>query len=476
MQEHRFGNKLTMAQCGERWRAADTSQSQWNAKASRGRAAAKGAGARHDSANAWRDEETPFGMGSNSTPIREDIIMPLMSTNVRQTHAAKWRRLCEPTITPRANDPEPLPPRRLCSSIYGPGMCAAKIPLERKVLFDINVTDVDLITSVLGKLKHAPIFTILYEGALAAAAPTPTRVGLLMCRSYISPPTYSVLRLQSGGLPAPGDVLHFTRDIMKRHSIAMQMAGVPRAWKYFRHDYVPVRGPDRSLCFQITSTVELVPSEFVKVALKADGLATALSMARSMFKPEPTARSSSARPTIGSGRGRGARGRGRGRGAKEAAVEAPHDPLEAHDDDGDSDARTSDLDEWEAEEARDRLMPAPNSVETELLNRLDPRTGHVVDVNGDWVGTITYIYLFSSPLWSIAVFCRRCKASRRTTQTKNPSKVMAIRWILDCESKFHRRQVDHLAHYDNYVLNVASAKPTAKAAAKTLAKAGAKPK
>ena len=96
--------------------------------------------------------------------------------------------------------------------------------------------DVDLITGALGKLKDTPIFTILYEGELAAAAPTQTRVGLLMFRSYVSPPTYSALRLQSGGLPAPSNVLHFAREIMKRHSsIAMQMAGVPRALKFFRY-------------------------------------------------------------------------------------------------------------------------------------------------------------------------------------------------------------------------------------------------
>ena len=458
-----------MTECAKSW-AEEEARMRWDREASRIRAnAAAEANMTADVAAPLTDDMTPFGMGSNTTPIREAIIAPLMSTRVRQAHSKKWRALCGKTITPRASEPEPPEHKRLCSSTYGPGKCERKLSNETKLLFTSSANDVDLITGALGKLAKLPIFSIVYQGALSAAAQSPNTVALLLNRTYLSPPEYSALRLLHSVLPGPGDVIQFSRDILKRHDIAMQMSSVPRAWKYFRHDYEPVVGADGSLCFQILSSLELVPEELRAVPLKRDALATALSTAGAMFKPERAPKPKSLRPAGPNG-GRG-RGRGGGRG-RSAPGEGP-----GVDSEDESDAGIP-LDEWEEEEDDDDKHEPAKGTDADLLMRLSPDNGHVVNVDGDWVGTINTIYAFSSPIWSLAVFCRQCGGQRRTTQNKSPSKVKAIQWVLDCD-KFGKRQSDHLAAYDRYVIlewSLKDLKDKADARGKAAAKAAAKAK
>ena len=76
---------------------------------------------------------TPFGLGSESQPLRTDVVEPLCQGDAIQRGVRAWRSMTGVAIPepPEPYDAPPVP-SLLCGEVYGPGQCVQRLPAAVK--------------------------------------------------------------------------------------------------------------------------------------------------------------------------------------------------------------------------------------------------------------------------------------------------------------------------------------------------------
>ena len=407
-----------MASIALRWHAlTPVEQSTFNAEAQR--AVALHREESQEEAQSLEASETPLGIGSTEFPISPEYLRRYShrgDASVRQ-EAQEWVKSVEGTIKPSTMAAVEPGHKRLCATLFGPGVCGCRVGEEKKTRLNVIEKMLFSVANACAKSEHVPMIMLQPVAGSASAQAVVVMLAQLWKKD---PAEISFIRCEHGGL-FTGSLVTLRdpavcsmNDVFltaRRLSLLLEETAADRKPYRVTYSIVPV-----PLALVVASMEEVDLSKPAKDAELGKVLGAAACSSKEVEEEKPAKKQQ-----------------------KKQALFEPGTSDESHHETTSSDENeVSEIEEWD--DLEDGALPTRHK-----------STGHVVDSSGKWIGSINYVYQNESPIGSMVTLCRGCQCSRRTTMRKLPSEAGAIRWLSQCPPS--KAKSDHNKTYDALVIS-----------------------
>ena len=370
-------------------------------------------------------QETPYGMGDATHPMRQSFVEQLQDAKAVAEHSSRWKQitgpLARPSVIPDVDASRP----RLCGEIYGPGRCQEDFSAEERIVFS---TWLKLLASL---ARHAQTQKSLPVYVFKNAATEMVLLSIFCLFKNPDAHCFFALELDGGGevqvgsellLREGGDPDYGGLSIWPEADVAVHMCRAEGPRSVLQAVYTTQRGEPFAdgrapVVLRVTSLKEVEEPQARRAAKEPDELTLALRAAR--------------RTSLGPRRRRPTAGRhaGEAGGREDEPIGEDEDGVEQGSQSGGEDVLVLDHDleeEWgaAAEAAAAAAGGAPAGV---VLHAPERKPNGAIFVGDQHIGRVSAVH--SGTRSRLFCYCKLHQCYKAIAFSRNPHMSGAAKWV-----------------------------------------------